>query len=130
MCIRDRARGVRVTGCTVQLLERGEADGGPIVLQAAVPVEMEDRFTLICLLPFTMSGIGPIWAPWQRRDPSYPSSTSGSVSYTHLDVYKRQSTPCPVRPIPGPPGGRTCLQVFIRPQSARSGHPPDDATLG
>lgn len=38
---------------------------------------MEDRFTLICLLPFTMSGIGPIWAPWQRRDPSYPSSTSG-----------------------------------------------------
>ena len=35
-------RGVRVTGCTVQLLERGEADGGPIVLQAAVPVEMDD----------------------------------------------------------------------------------------
>jgi len=39
---RALARGVRVTGCTVQLLERGEADGGPIVLQAAVPVEMED----------------------------------------------------------------------------------------
>jgi phosphoribosylglycinamide formyltransferase 1 len=36
------ARGVRVTGCTVQLLERGEADGGPIVLQAAVPVEPDD----------------------------------------------------------------------------------------
>jgi len=36
------ARGVRVTGCTVQLLERGEADGGPIVLQAPVPVEMDD----------------------------------------------------------------------------------------
>jgi len=35
-------RGVRVTGCTVQLLERGEPDGGPIVLQAAVPVEMDD----------------------------------------------------------------------------------------
>jgi phosphoribosylglycinamide formyltransferase-1 len=35
-------RGVRVTGCTVQLLERGEADGGPIILQAAVPVEMDD----------------------------------------------------------------------------------------
>ena len=35
-------RGVRVTGCTVQLLERGEADGGPIVLQAAVPVKMDD----------------------------------------------------------------------------------------
>jgi phosphoribosylglycinamide formyltransferase-1 len=31
-----------VTGCTVQLLERGEADGGPIVLQKAVPVEMDD----------------------------------------------------------------------------------------
>ena len=39
---RALARGVRVTGCTVQLLERGEADGGPIVLQAAVPVEMDD----------------------------------------------------------------------------------------
>ena len=35
-------RGVRVTGCTVQLLERGESDGGPIVLQAAVSVEMDD----------------------------------------------------------------------------------------
>ena len=40
---RALARGVRVTGCTVQLLERGEADGGPIVLQAAVPVEMDDN---------------------------------------------------------------------------------------
>ena len=39
---RALARGVRVTGCTVQLLERGEADGGPIVLQTAVPVEMDD----------------------------------------------------------------------------------------
>jgi phosphoribosylglycinamide formyltransferase 1 len=35
-------RGVKVTGCTVQLLERGEPDGGPIVLQAAVPVESDD----------------------------------------------------------------------------------------
>jgi phosphoribosylglycinamide formyltransferase-1 len=39
---RALARGVRVSGCTVQLLERGEADGGPIVLQAVVPVEMDD----------------------------------------------------------------------------------------
>ncbi|MFZ2034341.1 MAG: phosphoribosylglycinamide formyltransferase [Candidatus Dormiibacterota bacterium] len=39
---RALARGVRITGCTVQLLERGEADGGPIVLQAAVPVEADD----------------------------------------------------------------------------------------
>ncbi len=39
---RALARGVRVTGCTVQLLERGEADGGPIVLQGAVPVEPDD----------------------------------------------------------------------------------------
>jgi phosphoribosylglycinamide formyltransferase-1 len=39
---RALARGVRVTGCTVQLLERGEADGGPIVLQAPVSVEMDD----------------------------------------------------------------------------------------
>jgi phosphoribosylglycinamide formyltransferase-1 len=36
------ARGVRVTGCTIQLLERGEPDGGPIVLQTAVPVEPDD----------------------------------------------------------------------------------------
>ena len=36
------ARGVKVTGCTVQLLDRGEPDGGPIVLQAAVPVEEDD----------------------------------------------------------------------------------------
>jgi phosphoribosylglycinamide formyltransferase-1 len=39
---RALARGVRITGCTVQLLERGEADGGPIVLQAAVPVATDD----------------------------------------------------------------------------------------
>ena len=36
------AHGVKVTGCTVQLLEPGVADGGPIVLQAAVPVEPGD----------------------------------------------------------------------------------------
>jgi phosphoribosylglycinamide formyltransferase-1 len=36
------ARGVKITGCTVQLLERGEPDGGPIVLQAAVPLEPDD----------------------------------------------------------------------------------------
>lgn len=41
------ARGVKVTGCTVQLLDRGEADGGPIVLQAAVPVEAEDDATTL-----------------------------------------------------------------------------------
>jgi phosphoribosylglycinamide formyltransferase-1 len=36
------ASGVKVTGCTVQLLERSMADGGPIVLQAAVPVQPDD----------------------------------------------------------------------------------------
>ncbi|MGH7686724.1 MAG: phosphoribosylglycinamide formyltransferase [Candidatus Dormibacteria bacterium] len=36
------AAGVKVTGCTVQLLEPGEPDGGPIVLQAAVPVLDDD----------------------------------------------------------------------------------------
>jgi phosphoribosylglycinamide formyltransferase-1 len=36
------AFGAKVSGCTVQLLEPGEPDGGPIVLQAAVPVEEED----------------------------------------------------------------------------------------
>ena len=34
--------GAKVSGCTVQLLEPGEADGGPIVLQAAVPVFDDD----------------------------------------------------------------------------------------
>ena len=34
--------GVKVTGCTVQLLEPGEADGGPIILQAAVTVRDDD----------------------------------------------------------------------------------------
>ena len=36
------AHGVKVTGCTVQLLERGMPDGGPIVLQAPVEVHPED----------------------------------------------------------------------------------------
>ena len=36
------AHGVKVTGCTVQLLEPGETDGGPIVLQSAVTVEPGD----------------------------------------------------------------------------------------
>ncbi|MFN2568091.1 MAG: phosphoribosylglycinamide formyltransferase [Candidatus Dormibacteria bacterium] len=36
------AYGVKVSGCTIQLLERGDTDGGPIVLQAAVPVEPGD----------------------------------------------------------------------------------------
>jgi phosphoribosylglycinamide formyltransferase-1 len=34
--------GVRITGCTVQLLEPGEVDGGPVVLQAAVSVEPDE----------------------------------------------------------------------------------------
>ena len=36
------AHGVKLTGCTVQLLEPGVPDGGPIVLQEAVPVEADD----------------------------------------------------------------------------------------
>ena len=36
------AFGAKVTGCTVQLLEPGEPDGGPVVLQAAVPVREDD----------------------------------------------------------------------------------------
>ncbi|HYL72242.1 MAG TPA: formyltransferase family protein, partial [Candidatus Dormibacteraeota bacterium] len=41
------AHGVKVTGCTIQLLEHGEADGGPILLQAAVPVlDGDDAGTL------------------------------------------------------------------------------------
>lgn len=34
--------GVKVSGCTVQLLAPGATDGGPIVSQAAVPVEDGD----------------------------------------------------------------------------------------
>jgi phosphoribosylglycinamide formyltransferase 1 len=36
------AFGAKVTGCTVQLLEPGEPDGGPVVLQAAVEVREDD----------------------------------------------------------------------------------------
>ena len=36
------AYGVKVTGCTVQLLEPGVTDGGPIVLQDAVAVHPDD----------------------------------------------------------------------------------------
>ena len=34
--------GARVSGCTVHLLAPGATDGGPIVLQAAVPVLEDD----------------------------------------------------------------------------------------
>ena len=34
--------GVKVTGCTVHMLAPGATDGGPIVLQAAVPVLEDD----------------------------------------------------------------------------------------
>jgi phosphoribosylglycinamide formyltransferase-1 len=36
------AAGVKVTGCTVHLLAAGAVDGGPIVLQASVPVHEDD----------------------------------------------------------------------------------------
>jgi phosphoribosylglycinamide formyltransferase-1 len=39
---RALASGVKVSGCTVQLLEPGEPDGGPIVLQTAVCVDADD----------------------------------------------------------------------------------------
>jgi len=38
---RALAHGVRITGCTVHLVE-GEVDQGPILLQAAVPVRADD----------------------------------------------------------------------------------------
>lgn len=34
--------GVKISGCTVQLLEPGITDGGPIILQRAVPVREDD----------------------------------------------------------------------------------------
>jgi phosphoribosylglycinamide formyltransferase-1 len=34
--------GVKVTGCTVHLVDENQLDGGPIVLQAAVPVAPDD----------------------------------------------------------------------------------------
>ena len=34
--------GVKVSGCTVHLVSEGEVDGGPIILQAAVPVLEDD----------------------------------------------------------------------------------------
>ena len=34
--------GVKLTGCTVHLVDEDYLDGGPIVLQAAVPVEDDD----------------------------------------------------------------------------------------
>ncbi len=36
------AAGVKVSGCTVHLLAPGDTDSGPIILQAAVPVEDGD----------------------------------------------------------------------------------------
>jgi phosphoribosylglycinamide formyltransferase-1 len=36
------AAAVKVSGCTVQFLEPGEADGGPIILQGVVPVLDDD----------------------------------------------------------------------------------------
>lgn len=39
---RALAQGVKLSGCTVHLLEPGEPDGGAIVLQAAVPVDPAD----------------------------------------------------------------------------------------
>jgi len=43
------AFGAKVSGCTVQLLEPGEPDGGPIVLQAAVDVHEDDDATSLRL---------------------------------------------------------------------------------
>jgi phosphoribosylglycinamide formyltransferase-1 len=34
--------GAKISGCTVQLLEPGVTDGGPIILQRAVPVQEDD----------------------------------------------------------------------------------------
>ena len=36
------AHGVKLTGCTVHLIDAGAADGGPIVLQGACPVLDDD----------------------------------------------------------------------------------------
>ena len=41
MCIRDRAHGVKVTGCTCHYVDAG-VDTGPIIAQRAVAVEDDD----------------------------------------------------------------------------------------
>lgn len=41
------AFGVKVAGCTVQLLEPGLPDGGPVVLQAPVPVFEDDDVDML-----------------------------------------------------------------------------------
>ena len=49
---------------------------------------------------------GSVGLPFKRQ--SLPSSGTDAVSYTHLDVYKRQVIP-PHGPAGGPPGGRRHL---------------------
>ena len=39
--------GVKIAGCTVQLLEPGEPDGGAIILQAAVPILEDDDLSTL-----------------------------------------------------------------------------------
>jgi len=55
------AYGVKVTGCTIQLLDHGQADGGPIILQAAVkilhPSSAPSGLTTVILLILLMGGI-------------------------------------------------------------------------
>ena len=45
-------------------------------------------------LPFTLRAARPavcVSERWERRNPSLSASRIATVSYTHLDVYKRQN---------------------------------------
>lgn len=63
------AAGVKITGCSVHLVT-AELDGGPILAQAAVPVEERDTHTSLAervhhaehrLLPEAINAMIPVW---------------------------------------------------------------------
>ena len=96
MCIRDRGYAVPgvVTGKPIEVggsLGRGEATGRGVMLCARMLMEKLGRsLEGVTVAVQGMGNVGSVAAYLLHREGAKVVAVSDAVSYTHLDVYKRQ----------------------------------------
>ena len=93
MCIRDSIRPVCAKKGRGSAAPRNKREGSIIMPEKKPFITLEQAQEIICLLYTSVSAAGMALSMRMRstvQPPKSMRSIDGSVSYTHLDVYKRQ----------------------------------------